>query len=405
MQGNLVVRANSFDLPHWESKWRTRDGKQIKKRIPGDAWLERDDAGTGWKPRAGRPAAGCLTRDQAVVAATRLQEDWEAQDAAQRAEAALGTLATATFSDVAWQWHARAERRGRKRSTLLDYQQVLATYLTTSDGNSNASRLGIKRAPFVHHPVRSMDNQAATIVMREWFDSMPPGRTRDKLLTIVRGILRYAVAEGYVATNIGLRVDRHHLAYDGSYDFYSVDEIKLLLDAATNEMDRVLFATAAMAGLRRGELIALALRDIDWEGHKIIVRGNVSRGKLVSTKSGHHRVVPLVPELAKMLATIAPEGTATKRSASGLVFPGQDGGYQDPSALRRRYLKAAAAAGLRHLPFHSLRHSFSSHAIQVASIQQVRSWCGHSDLRTTARYLHSRSSVDDATLLAQGFTS
>jgi integrase len=303
----------------------------------------------------------------------------------------------------------RATRRGRKRSTLLDYRQVLDTYLTS--GNGNVSRLGIKRAPFVNQPIASLDNQAATIIVREWFDSQPPSRTRDKLLTITRGILRFAVAEGYVATNVALRVDRHHQGYDGSYDYYDVAEIRELLAAATNELDRVLFATASMAGLRRGELIGLHWRNIDWQGHKINVQGNVSRGRLVSTKSGHHRVVPLVPELAELLATIAPADNmagkaATKRSAaSGLVFPGTDGSYQDPSALRRRYIKAVKTAGLRQLPFHSLRHAFASTAIQVASIQQVKDWCGHSSIVTTSRYLHSRSSVDDATLLAQGFAA
>jgi len=404
MQGSLIVRTNTFDAPYWEIKWRDKAGKQIKRRVPGgDAWLERDDDGTGWVPRAGRPTTGSLSRDMAVVAATKLQEDYEAQEASRIAQEALGSMSTATFSDVAALWLHRAERRGRKRSTVLDYRQVLDSYLTS--GNGNVSRLGIKRAPFVNAPITSLDNQAATILMRGWFDEMPPSRTRDKLLTITRGILRFAVNEGYIGTNVALRVDRHQATYTESYDCFDVAEIKLLLAATTNQLDRVLFATVAMAGLRRGELIALHWRDIDWEGHKIIVRGNVHQGRLVSTKSGHHRYVPLVPELANMLATIAPEGSATKSHRSkALVFSGTDGGFMDPSALRRRYLKAAAAAGLRPLPFHSLRHHFASQAIQVASVQQVRSWCGHSDIRTTSRYLHSRSSVDDATLLAGGFS-
>jgi hypothetical protein len=40
------------------------------------------------------------------------------------------------------------------------------------------------------------------------------------------------------------------------------------------------------------------------------------------------------------------------------VFPAADGTVADPSALRRRYEKALKRAGLPHLRFHDLRHTF-----------------------------------------------
>ena len=46
---------------------------------------------------------------------------------------------------------------------------------------------------------------------------------------------------------------------------------------------------AAYAGLRRGELVALRWRDIDFVGHKIIVRRSLSaETELRSTKSRGH---------------------------------------------------------------------------------------------------------------------
>jgi len=87
------------------------------------------------------------------------------------------------------------------------------------------------------------------------------------------------------------------------------------------------------------------------------------------------------------------------------VFAGTTGGHLDASALRRRYGAAAARAGLRPLPFHSLRHHFGSVAVNRASLTQVQAWMGHSHIQTTARYLHAKSHANDAALLADAFTT
>jgi integrase len=45
--------------------------------------------------------------------------------------------------------------------------------------------------------------------------------------------------------------------YSGDYDFYSREEIEALGRAAASEQDAAIYLTAAMTGLRRGELVAL----------------------------------------------------------------------------------------------------------------------------------------------------
>jgi integrase len=49
--------------------------------------------------------------------------------------------------------------------------------------------------------------------------------------------------------------------------------------------DHALFLTAAMTGLRQGELLALRWRDVDWKAGKIRVRRNYVRGHWVAPKS------------------------------------------------------------------------------------------------------------------------
>jgi integrase len=156
-----------------------------------------------------------------------------------------------------------------------------------------------------------------------------------------------------------------------------------------------------MTGLRRGELIALRWRDVDFAGQAIRVRGNYSYGEVVTPKSGKVRVVPMVPEVAQHLARLGQRELFTRDDDP--VFCNDVGDHIDGSALRRRYQSACKRAGLRPLPFHSLRHHFGSVAVNRASLVQVQAWMGHSHIQTTARYLHHRSQASDAALLAEAF--
>jgi integrase len=96
------------------------------------------------------------------------------------------------------------------------------------------------------------------------------------------------------------------------------------------------------------------------------VRANFSYGELVTPKSGRVRSVPMVPEVAQALARLGQREPFT--ADDDPVFCGTVGGHLDASARRRRYARAAKRAGLRLLPFHSLRHYFGSMAVNRASL-------------------------------------
>jgi integrase len=60
-------------------------------------------------------------------------------------------------------------------------------------------------------------------------------------------------------------------------------EVRALADAAVDgpyrEIDRAMYLTAAMTGLRQGELVALRWRDVDWTAGRIRVRQNYVLGE------------------------------------------------------------------------------------------------------------------------------
>jgi integrase len=392
-QGHLQVIGGRGNR-RWRAFWWDADGKH--SRVLGRAWVRDSGKKTPrgaivWHAGDGsKPDPSYRTPKEADAELRRLLE----HEAVRRPSPRSPTGAPVTFADAAEAWLLHGERRRNlKRSTLKDYRQSLDAYLLP--GEDGARRYG--RAPFATMPLRDL---RATEV-KAWYDRLPYGRTAEKLLMIVRAILTHARSRGWIERDPTASIDRQPVRYSGDYDFYSREEIEALVRAAASEQDAAVYLTAAMTGLRRGELVGLRWRDVDFPGQAIRIRANYSYGQLVTPKSGKVRSVPMVPEVAQALARLSQRELFN--ADSDPVFIGAAGGHLDASALRRRYAAAVMRAGLRPLPFHSLRHYFGSMAVNRASLVQVQSWMGHSHIQTTARYLHAKSQGDDAALLASAF--
>ena len=134
----------------------------------------------------------------------------------------------------------------------------------------------------------------------------------------------------------------------------SVEEVTLLLRAATAPKYKAAFATAYGAGLRVSEVVALKVGDID--SARMLLR--VERGK--GRKDRH---AMLSPQLLELLRAWWREGR--RRSLllpGGWLFPGRN--PVEPLSARQlcRAVRAAAqAAGIKkRVSPHTLRHSFAT---------------------------------------------
>jgi integrase len=405
MSGKQEVTPNGHlqvigDRGHrrWRAFWWDADGKH--SRVLGKAWVQSSGKNTArgaviWHSADGsKPDSSYLTPREAEAELRRLLEHDAAKSPTPRS--ARGDVLT--FADAAEAWLRHGEhKRNLKRSTLRDYRQALGAYLLPAPDGRVSSDTPYGRAPFAAKPLR--DLRATDI--KGWYDGLPYGRTAEKLLMIVRAVIAHARSRGWIERDPSAAVERQPVRYSGDYDFYSREEVDALVRAAANEQDAAVYLAAAMTGLRRGELVALRWRDLDFPGQAIRVRANYSHGELVTPKSGKVRSVPMVPEVAQALARLSQREQFTDDGHP--VFVGQAGKHMDASALRRRYARAVRRAGLRPLPFHSLRHHFGSMAVNRASLVQVQAWMGHAHIQTTARYLHAKSHADDAALLASAF--
>jgi integrase len=165
-------------------------------------------------------------------------------------------------------------------------------------------------------------------------------------------------------------------------------------------VERVLYLTAAMTGLRQGELLGLRWRDVDWLSGRLRVRQSFVRGEFATPKSQpSFRSVPLADRVSAAL-----DGHH-KRSLYGrdddlvfahphLVRP------LDRSRLLKRFKAAAGRAGVRDVRFHDLRHTFGTRvAAAGVPIRTLQEWMGHRDFKTTLIYADYAPSAHERALV------
>ncbi len=143
----------------------------------------------------------------------------------------------------------------------------------------------------------------------------------------------------------------------------------------------LLYAT----GLRKAELLALDLSDLDLEARSVRVREGKGR---------KHRVLPFgkpaQASLRSYLKEVRPRWVKP-RSGQAALFVGRSGNRLGPDRLPQIVRAAATSAGLTHgsAP-HGLRHAFATHMIQGgADLITVSRLLGHASPTTTANlYAH-----------------
>lgn len=264
----------------------------------------------------------------------------------------------------------------RKPSTVQDYQSILSAHLIPYFSQRDLARI-------------TPDDFAAYMAAKS---TLSP-KTISNHLNFAHGLFAYALDRGWVSANPVAAVKRPRQAgADPDIRFLEIAELDALLRAIPGDelgvVETPLYLTAALTGLRQGELIALRWRDVDWTAGLIRVRRNITRGKLGKPKSKRSsRGVPMADRVASELERHYQRSTF--KADDDLVFcHPHTGGPYDPSKMRTRFKEARDRAGLRdEIRFHDLRHTFGTRmAAAGAPLRFIQEWMGHSSAQTTEIY-------------------
>jgi integrase len=221
-------------------------------------------------------------------------------------------------------------------------------------------------------------------------------------------LLGFAERKGWLGTNVAHRVDLPAAPAHDEIRFLEPDDVLVLAARACpgpyQAIDRALYLTAAMTGLRQGELVALRWRDIDWKAQRVRVRQNHVLGEFGTPKSKRStRSVPLADAVAGELDRLFK--SSPRQGDDDLVFGDPHTGEPlDKAAILRRYKNALKAAQLGERRFHDLRHTFGTRmAAAGVPMRTLQEWMGHRDIETTQRYADYAPSAREAEYVAAAF--
>jgi site-specific recombinase XerD len=161
----------------------------------------------------------------------------------------------------------------------------------------------------------------------------------------------------------------------------SVDEIVRMLDSTQNLKHWTILATFYGTAVRCKELQHLKVSDIDSQRMVLHVREG---------KGGTPRDIALSPALLERLRLYF-----RRCRPQDWLFPSgrHPASPLNVRSIRHVFRKAAQRAGLKRRVYpHLFRHACATHMLDAgADLRTIQVMLGHSDIRTTARYLHISS--------------
>lgn len=167
----------------------------------------------------------------------------------------------------------------------------------------------------------------------------------------------------------------------------TVDEIKMLFQHCESDLERALLSLAYGCGLRRSEIEALNVRDIELSKGMLIVRDG---------KGSKRREVPMsdivIEHLRKYSTGERSEKLNGKNQIEDAFFIYDNGKRMKGEYLNKTLKKMIEQTSnyemiQKDITLHCLRHSIANHLMEKnAGIDFIRRFLGHSEINTTYIY-------------------
>lgn len=232
-------------------------------------------------------------------------------------------------------------------------------------------------------------------------------KTVRNYVTFISTVFDYAVKLQMIQTNPCRNVTLPKLTTK-ERTVYTLEEVQAMLtffeeENETNMKYVIFYTLAAFTGLRRGELLGLEWKDIDWDNHLI----SVERTSAWTKEKGIYTDTPKTDSSVRIIKI--PEVIIEKlreykkwqdeyKASMGSKWIEHDRLFTkvngEPMGLRspyKFYEKFCERTGLRFVNIHSFRHFNASIMIlKGVDVKTVQACLGHNDATTTLKiYAHS----------------
>lgn len=233
----------------------------------------------------------------------------------------------------------------------------------------------------------------------------------------IRAVLTKAYKWGMIRENPCDRVDLPKVKKQEKVQSFTVDQAKSFLASIEDPFWQAFYTLAIYGGFRRGELLGLQWRDINFKKKTVKVERAVSRSERKTyvqdpKTAGSKRTIPLPDICFAKLKAVKPAGKVLEKDM--WVFTLRDGNPLSTSTPDQRFRIDIERYNEQHqdrLPkirLHDLRHTTATlligAGVDPATVAHI---LGHEDMSTTNIYVHTsdenmRRAADTLALLLNG---
>ena len=233
------------------------------------------------------------------------------------------------------------------------------------------------------------------ITIREWLSELHDAQKKKssiaRKLAALRTFFQFLIREGAVEANPAKLVSTprlekklpNHLSVEDAVRFIETP------DEATDlgRRDRAILEMLYGTGVRVSELVKLDMRDIDFRGRTIRVKGKRRKERVVPFgEPALHALMRYLTEVRPGFLNNAPLAERDE-AAVFLNYQGTRITTRSVGRMVDKYIKICA--GIHDISPHSLRHSFATHLLDSgADLRDIQELLGHARLSTTQIYTH-----------------
>jgi integrase len=267
-----------------------------------------------------------------------------------------------TMGELAKNWLPIYKKGKISDGTYYEYELIINNVIIPNIGKVKLPEL---RRAHVEQMMRTVSGFSAS--------------RQKKVCFLTKAILETAVEDRYCRENVAAKVTPPK-AVKKEIEIYTTSEIKKLF---AHEHPFLPYAALLfLTGMRRGELLALSWRNVDFAEGFIRVKQALSDGQIKDkTKGKKDRLIPIYPELKSALEAI-PKTALTVFTSDGIHPMNKD-------QFNWRFKAFVKSAGVEYKSPHKCRHSFITYMLKSnVPLHIVQAIAGHENMEMTERYTH-----------------
>ena len=281
--------------------------------------------------------------------------------------------------------------------------RLLALYLRTLTSPQTIKTYNTEITMFVSYLERELGKGLGGLtaedisVYREHLIRTYAAATAAKKLAVLRRFLIFTFMAGETTVNpesLRFFAKSPRVRQDPAYNVLTDDELSRMLAAArsSNYRDYVMLAVMAGCGLREAEVVGIKIGDFRETGDQIFLR--------VLGKGDKVRNVPISPDLWRLVqrfVLLTERSFTSHPDARKPLFTSRVGKEKQLTtrSVRNIVKKYVRAAGIvKAISPHSIRHTVGTNmAMNEAPLLVIQQFLGHSDPKTTMRYIRRAEEV------------